>query len=195
MFHIKFFFTFLFKVIINNPWKVIFLGIIIFCFSYVSNAELQEIKYPIIQKFMNDGKTHLIVKSGDSYSVKELLTDSRILDNNLVCKEISDAYIILIVIGIVFSIIFLIACFIPDEEVNWNFGDVWDTTKVLFVKSISEDDIYYYTYRGRLVAKKNYMLGEWDLEKLLSYPLNIYPPFEGTKADKRDKKIETIFKP
>lgn len=195
MFYIKFFFTFLFKVIINNPWKVIFLGIIIFCFNYVSNSELQEIKYPIIQKFVNDGKTHLVVKSGDSYSVKELLTDSRILDNKLVCKEISALYVILIVVGIVFLVIFLIACFIPDEEVNWNFGDILDTTKVLFVKSISEDDIYYYTYRGRLVAKKDYMLDEWDLEKLLSYPLNIYPPFEGTKADKRDKKIETIFKP
>jgi hypothetical protein len=195
MFYIKFFFTFLFKVLINNPWKVIFLGIIIFCFNYVSNAELQEIKYPIIQKFVNDGKTHLVVKSGDSYSIKELLTDSRIVDNNLVFKEISAVFVILIVVGIVFSIIFLLTCFVPDEEVNWNFGDIWDTTKVLFVKSISEDDIYYYTYRGRLVAKKNYMLGEWDLEKLLSYPLNIYPPFEGTKADKRDKKIETIFKP
>lgn len=195
MFYIKFFFAFLFKVIINNPWKVIFLGIIIFCFNYVNNVELQEIKYPIIQKFVNDGKTHLVVKSGDSYSVKELLTDSRIVDNNLVCKEISAGFVISIGLGIVFLVIFLLTCFVPDEEVNWNFGDIWDTTKVLFVKSISEDDIYYYTYRGRLVAKKNYMLGECDLEKLLSYPLNIYPPFEGTKADKRDKKIETIFKP
>ena len=41
----------------------------------------------------------------------------------------------------------------------------------------------------------NYFSLLGDLEKLLSYPLNIYPPFEGTKADKRDKKIETIFKP
>ena len=141
---------------------------------------------------MNDGKTHLIVKSDDSYSVKELLPDSKIVGNNLVCKEIPAGAVISIVIGIVFLIIFLISCFVPDEENQWNFGDIWDSTKVLFVKSISEDDTYYYTYRGRLLAKKNYMLGEWDLEELLSYPLNIYPIFEGTKADKRNNKLDKI---
>jgi len=193
MFYIKFLFAFLFKVIINNPWKVISLGIIIFCFNYSNNSELQEVKYPIIQKFMNDGKTHLIVKSGDSYSVKELMPDSKIVGNNLICKEIPAGFFISIVIGIVIVIIFLISCFVPDEETQWNFGDIWDSTKVLFVKSISEDNIYYYTYRGRLLAKKNYMLGEWDLEKLLSYPLNIYPIFEGTKADKRNNKLDKIL--
>jgi hypothetical protein len=38
------------------------------------------------------------------------------------------------------------------------------------------------------------MLGEWDLEKLLSYPLNIYPIFEGTKADKRNNKLDKILR-
>lgn len=194
MFHIKFFFIFLLKLLINNPWKISFLVGIILCFNYVNNAELEEVQEPIIHKFVNDGKDFYVVKSSESsYSVIEQKANTKILNNKIVLTQISLGTIILIIVLVVLVILFLMSTFITDDNINWNFIDIWDSTRVGFIEVFSENDVYYYTYRGRLLSKKEFQLGEWDLNRLLDSPLNIYPPFEGTKADIRNKKIEKIF--
>lgn len=194
MFQIKFFLTFLFKIIISNPWKITFLAIIIFCYNYVNNAELIEVQKPIIHKFMNDGKDFYVVKSSEnSYSVIEQKDNTKIINNKIVLTELEPGVIISIIVIVVLLIMLLIFTFVPEEDINWNFIDIWDSTRYKFIEVFSENDVYYYTYRGRLLSKKEFQLSEWDLICLLESPLNIYPPFEGTKADRRNKKIEKIF--
>lgn len=193
MFQIKFFLTFLFKVLINNPWKITFLASIIFCFNYANNAQLIEVQSPIIQNFKNDGKTFCVVKSENSYSVEELKPDTKITNNMIVTKQVSPLSIISTIVGLLLLIFFLVSTFVPEEDFNWNFSDIWDSTRFKFIEVFSENDVYYYTYRGRLLSRKEFQLSEWDLIRLLESPLNIYPPFEGTKADRRNKKIEKIF--
>jgi hypothetical protein len=80
-----------------------------------------------------------------------------------------------------------------DDSATWDFKNCFLNAKLRMVKCEFEDDIYYYHYKGKLIATSHDNLYSHKLERCLESPLNIYPDFPGTKEQRRDKKLKELF--
>jgi hypothetical protein len=200
---------FIFKYIINliksNKVKMGFLiGMIFFSFLVITkNSEYKTSDY-FINKFEFVGKqvyvtydsnNHLATKS---FSKDELHNE---VDNMVSYQKTSELYILYWILLVICGLFVIIPILIDDDDVSWDFEGVMVTTTRQFVEchveSESGKEVFFYVKDGRTLMKCEGTA--WDrfnhtelIKKFIKYPKN-FPKFDGTKEQKRDKKLKSIL--
>jgi hypothetical protein len=200
---------FIFKYIINliqaNKVKTGFLiGMIFFSFLvYTKNSEYRTSE-KFISKFEFAGKqTYVTCSSSNSLLIVSFTPDELPdeVDDMISYQKTSELYILWWVLLVVCGLFVIIPIFSSDDDVSWEFEDVMVNTTRQFVECHAENEagkeIFYYVKNGRILIKCEE--STWDrfnhselIKRFIKYPKN-FPKFEGTKEQKRDKKLNHIL--
>lgn len=175
---------------------MISMGIFFFC--YFLTIKIDDITYSdnIISKFQDNGNYHYIIRDSNSkgsYSIKSYDEEIKSTDGKLHYKQINPISIILIII-MIFLGVFLFLVTIIDDDTGWEISESWTESKLYLVKCEVEDGIYYYHYKGKLLTQCKHQLMTYEVTSYLRNPINLLPDFTGTKSQKRDNKLDEIFK-
>lgn len=170
------------------------IGVSLFLIYLIVNIDNSVIKKPVISHFSHDGRYHYVIPVGsDSYIVKSFNDPMEIINNKITYKDVHVVVVISAVVLFLISICLFLASIGIEDSATWDFGDCYSNAKLRMVKCELEDGIYYYHYKGKLIATSDVNLYSHSLEKCLSSPINIYPDFPGTKEQRRDKKLKELF--
>jgi hypothetical protein len=187
------------ELIRENIVKTIFVTIAILALYFSYNVDREMVNTDrVYAKFIDDENyTNYVIKSGNSYSVKQFDKPLKITKNTITYEEMSDVRFLLLLIHFI-SLVFLVIGFImglTDDDLSWNFNDCWLSAFSTLVVCELENDIYYYIILGRLIHSSN-KLNSVDrlLKKLDIYgfkDLINYPKFK-TKTQTRNAKLNKL---
>ena len=195
-------FILLYELITSNPVKSVFLSIALttLYFSYNVEPEMTT-TVKVHTHFINDNYHNYVI--GDkNYSVKEFEKPLNIKNGTITYKEMSGIRFMLLV-GFWITTIFLIIAFFmglssDDDDVSWEFNEIWLRSLSTLIICELEDGMYYYMMLGRLVYKSDRLYEKYRSDKLVERfniyglrDLMNYPKFK-TKTQTRNSKLEKL---
>lgn len=186
---------FILTLIRKNPVKVSLLFITPFFFFFGLNSQDVQMDLNLITQFSDGGKFHYVVKKQENYDIYDFDKPAIINNNQITIIEKSVIYTISLIVLTLIAVFFFAAFIVGlnDTDLGWEISDVIIESKLKLVKCDFEDEIYYYHYRGKLIAKKSFQVDISTLVSALKKPLNILPDFKGTKSQIRDKKLKSLI--
>jgi len=197
---LKFIVLYLYKTIINNPWKLIFTAITITSFTFADTFSDSK-RTLVISDSLNLNHTYQYVyqdvNGGDiEYKIHNSDKPLKVSDGKIELLKYND---INIVVWVIFGISLLISVILnvlaitnSDVDSEWDWNESFDYALEWFTKTYKEGDEYYYYAFGKLLEKSRRhddgTSSVGSLRKLKKRPN--YEPVE----KKRDRLIENILK-
>lgn len=179
----------------KNPVKIILLSIfgILLYLSYKMEPIHIKIVKPIYKFTISDNAYYYTyLENSKPYTV--LSQDELDKNNKLAIKEKNDdKYFCMTLISIILLLIF-ITSFSKDDDVNWEIKEVISNYRISNVETEMENDIYTYTYKGKLLIQTSYKLDiSYIKDALKSYSdnPNLFPDYE-TKKQRRKRLLRDI---
>ena len=132
---------------------------------------------------------------------KSSSSDYQIKDGKLIVKSISDTYVLLIILIVIFSAILLTGTLSSDSDINWNLKEIIKDFLFYKMKVDYEGENKYYTLNGKLLFshEKNRNFSRWDIEenfndKLVLYlkNKNILDNWESA-SKRRERQLKELF--
>lgn len=187
----------LFGLIKRNPVKIIlFVAATSLMFiAYKTEYPKTETKHKLFFS-KKDGSNYIKIYdvNGDyqlEYDNKEPKSYSSYSD-----KPIHDVtFVIGIILSICSLISILLALFMDDNDINWEFNTVFSESCISLIKCEFEEGKYYYTINGRLLGIEDRKVSDptdkyYNNVKGISYILSL-PKFN-TKSKKREDKLKSL---
>jgi hypothetical protein len=183
---------FLKSVLVKNPIKLSLIAVSFILGILIVKVDDSKIKKKVITQFTDGGEYHYVTKDSE-YDIKSFDEPKEILDGKISYSETHPVVFLSSVFLFLISLILFLASIGIEDSATWDFKECFNTARLDLVRCDSEDDIYYYHYKGKLILVSKEISSASKLERLLESPLNIYPDFPGTKEQRRDKKLKELF--
>ena len=189
-------FKYLTTLIINNIIKSVLLFISILCLCCANQVPDSSTTKHIVSVFKDAGKYNYVAVNSEGYKVITFSEEKKLDNNgNISYLESNWLAIILYVIFGVSLLVVIIATFMNDDDVGWEFPETWEKTMLKEVRCEDDGGIYNYSLRGKLLLKSDVIVDDYALRKHVSAyctTKNIFPDYKGTKSQIRDTKIKDI---
>jgi hypothetical protein len=160
--YLKFIFVFLFELVKNNPIKLSLIVASIILFSFAGTIPDSHDKYNIVAETKVENTYIYIYKT---------IGDNKIGYENIWSEgkpiEVKNGVITLVsyhggnyalwAIFVIIVIILIVAFFIGlgDDDIGWDFEDVWESAFCSLIYCEEENGVFYYFALGRLIEKRN----------------------------------------
>lgn len=173
----------------KNPIKIIFFLIFgtLFYLSYRMDPIDVKIVKPIYTFTISDNAHYYTyLENNNPYTI--LSQEYPDKNNKLTIKKTNDdRYFSLILTSIVLFVM-LITSFSKDDDVNWEIKDVIANHRISNVETEMENNIFTYTYKGKLLSQTTYRMDNSYikdvLESFLENP-NLFPDYESKKQRRK----------
>jgi hypothetical protein len=160
--YLKFIFVFLFELVKNNPIKLSLIVASIILFSFAGTIPDSHYKYNIVAETKVDS-TYIYIY--------EVISDNKIKYENIWSEgkpiEVKNGVITLVsyhggnyalwaiffIIVIILIVVFFIG--LDDDDIGWDFEDVWESAFCSLIYCEEENGVFYYFALGRLIEKRN----------------------------------------
>lgn len=179
----------------KNPIKIIFFLIVgtLFYLSYRMDPIDIKIVKPIYTFTISDNAHYYTyLENNNPYTI--LSQEYPDKNNKLTIKKTNDdRYFFLTLTSIVLFMIF-ITSFSNDDDVNWEIKDVIAHHRISNVETEIENNIYTYTYKGKLLFQTTYRVDISHLKDIMTTFLenpNLFPDYE-TKKSRRKRLLSDI---
>jgi len=178
----------------KNPIKIIFFLIFgtLFYLSYRMDPIDVKIVKPIYSfTISNNAHYYTYLKNNSPYTV--LSQEYPDKNNKLTIKEVNDVRGLCITITFIILFMLFITSF-SNDDVNWEIEDVIANHKISKIETDIENDIYTYTYKGRLLLQTSYRIDGShlrDIMKSFAQNPNLFPEYE-TKKKRRKRLLSDI---
>lgn len=196
---IKFIAAYLYKILISNPWKLIFITSSIILWNFAGTVPNTVSTLTMLDSTHLDQSYQYIYKTIKDkkivYEVYQSDVPLRLYEGKLAVSEYSGANVILWALFVVSVIILCVLLFfsIDDDDAKWGFDNAFNYALSWFTKCYRDekDDKYIYYAFGKLLLMSRYPNDKPRI-KSLRY-LRMLPDYE-PKQEKRNKTIEKILK-
>ncbi len=179
----------------KNPIKIIFFLIVgtLFYLSYRMDPIDIKIVKPIYTFTISDN-AHYYTYLEDNNPYTILSQEYPDKNNKLTIKKTNDdRYFFLTLTSIVLFMIF-ITSFSNDDDVNWEIKDVIANHRISNIETEMENNIYTYTYKGKLLFETTYRIDSSHLKDIMVTFIknpNLFPDYE-TKKSRRKRLLSDI---
>ncbi len=199
--YIKFTLILLFELIKTNIGKTIFLIAAIVGFNYAETFPPDTDTYHVVAETKVDNTYIYVYKSISDNKVQydNVWQEGKPLEvkNGFISmKSYNGANIFFWVLFGISTVILIICTFINDDDVGWEFQDVWVESFTTLIYCEEEDGYFYYFALGRLISKRdkqinrNYrMVGELHIDGFRD--LYRCPKYQ-TKKQRRETLLDEI---
>jgi len=160
--YLKFIFVFLFELVKSNPIKLSLIVVSIILFSFAGTIPDSHDKYNIVAE----------TKVENTYIyIYEVISDNKIKYENIWSEgkpiEVKNGVITLVsyhggnyalwAFFVIIVIVLIVAFFIglSDDDIGWDFEDVWESAFSSLIYCEEENSVFYYFALGRLIGKRN----------------------------------------
>lgn len=205
---LKLVFVFILNLIKRNPVKLVFLIVLAISFSKAGTYPDTKVSYSIIDslcvKEPDNKKCYLYIVNSYSdgnikYEILKSDTPIKVIKGIYSNMEYAGFNIFLWVLVGLSSFLLLVCFFIGiggDDQVEWEFKDVWRESFNSLVICVEEDGKYYYMCFGRLIKMNDTLLSNYNSKYNLFglngfSDLHIYPKFE-TRQSKRNRHLNKL---
>lgn len=189
---------YLWRLIINNPVKLIALSIAIVGFTFAGKIPDNISEHNVINTFRFnsvEGKKWVYVTlDNGSFDVFDYDTEQPIIGHKLIHHEFNIVNALLWIMSGIIIFFIIMLTFMDDNDLNWNGSDIWVKVKLTKVKCHLQDSKYYYVLDNKLLAESQDMINYYTIHSLVENYIknkNLYPTFH-TIEELRDKKIDRI---
>lgn len=179
----------------KNPIKIIFFLIFgtLFYLSYRMDPIDVKIVKPIYSFAIGDNAHYYTyLENNNPHTV--LSQDDLDKNKKLTIKEVNDVRGLCITITFIILFMLFITSFSNDSDVNWEIKDVIANHRISNVETEMENNIYTYTYKGKLLFETTYRTDSSHLKDIMVTFLknpNLFPDYE-TKKSRRKRLLSDI---
>lgn len=178
----------------KNPIKIFLFLIFGFLFSLPYNSDKINVKVisPIYSFKVGNANYYTYLEDNKPLTILSQQAPDK--NNKIFLKEINqDRSFFMFLIGGILVIIF-IASFSNDHDINWEIERVILKHRLSNVESEMENNIYTYTYNGKLLIQTTYRLDKSSIKEALKSYLecpNLFPDYE-TKKQRRKRLLHDV---
>jgi len=198
---IKFILAYLYKIIISNPWKLIFITTSIILWNFAGTIPNTSSTLTMLDSTHLDQSYQYIYKTIKDdkvvYNIYQSNVPLELPEGKLIISEYSSINVVLWILFVVSAIILcmLLLSSIYDDDSSWDFGEAFDYALSWFTRCYRDekngDYKYIYYAFGKLMLTSRYPNDKPNIRSLRS--LRMLPDYE-PKQEKRNKTIEKILK-
>lgn len=204
-----FLFRYIYKLILRNPGKIIFLlvGLISLYVNMMYITQNYTYTERVLTQFEVHGQKYIVIEDNgmsDNFRTEKLTSDYSFNDNGeIIDVGTSNWFIGLWILSGVCWAVFLISP--VDSDCRWDFDEIYDECRIRNVKVDREGTKLYYHYKGRILKVfdtgdpemyNGKGLSRSEVAKLIhefKKSPNLYEKYIGTKSKIREGKIDKLF--
>jgi hypothetical protein len=194
---------FLWRVLRDNPVKLIFIAVILICIYGVTNYMwTSETKQTLNdQPLIFAGKYYYTLIDEQSHVESKGFDKPLVVNNHSVTyTDISPIFVLSCIGLVVLGICILVSTISQDDGLNWNIKKHWGRIAIDMIKCYEQDGYYYYVFKDRLLLKTDYqMTGQYNTHSKFSELLrdyreqkNLFPEWLPID-EKRDRKLKALI--
>lgn len=193
----KFSILFLYKLIITNPWKLIF--IFLSCFFWTKAGTYPDVKtaIPVVDSLKSDGNflyVYRIVENDKiNYDIWKSDKPAKLVNSTIIYDKYNDKNV-LYWVGFVCCLIITIVILgmaISDSDAAWNFSKSFNWTLSWFVKTDIVGEYYIQYVFGKMVSKQMHLNSVEYLNINNLRNLRALPDYESV-SEKRERSLKKI---
>ena len=155
--YLKLLFNFIKYLVIKNPIKIL-LTVVAFVTFHFAETLPGEWEYVDLVSQAKHKNTYVYVigdeKNTSGYQVLTSDKQETIKDGQLAVWDYHDGNVVLWIFFGISTLIVVIATFVPEDDVNWDFEYVYQRAITTLIYCELEEDTYYYMVMGRLIEKR-----------------------------------------
>jgi len=194
---------FLWRVLRDNPVKLIFIAVILICINGVTNYTWTSVtKHTLNEKPLIFADKYYYTLLDNQGHVESKGFDKPLVVNNhsVTYTDISPIFVISCIGLVVLGICILVSTISQDDDINWNIKKHWTSMSINMIKCYEQDGYYYYVFNNRLLMKSEYLMtGLYNTQSRFSELLrdyrehkNLFPEWIPLD-EKRDRKLKALI--
>jgi hypothetical protein len=200
---------YIYKLIVRNPGKLIFLSAGLIALYINMNYITQNYTYTerVLTQFEVHGQKYIVIEDDgktDNFRTEKLTNEYAFNDNGEIVKTGTEGWFI--GLWVISGVCWAIVLFAPlESSCAWEFDEIYDECRIRNVKVDREGTKLYYHYKGRIL--KVFDTGDTEMyngkglsrsevarliHEFKKSP-NLYEKYIGTKSKIREGKIDKLF--
>jgi hypothetical protein len=194
---------FLWRVLSDNPIKLLFIAVILICIYGVRHYMwTSETKHTLNDQPLIFADKYYYTLLDDQGRVESKGFDKPLVVNNhsVTYTDISAIFVLSSIGLVVLSICVIVCTLSKDDDINWNSKLHWDSVAIGLIKCYEQDGAYYYVFKDRLLIRTDYqMTGQYNTHSKFSELLrdyrkhkNLFPEWIPLD-EKRDRKLKALI--
>lgn len=194
---------FLWRVLGDNPIKLLFIAVISICIYGVRYYMwTSETKHTLNDQPLIFADKYYYTLLDDQGRVESKGFDKPLVVNNhsITYTDISAIFVLSSIGLVVLSICVIVCTLSKDDDINWNSKLHWDSVAIGLIKCYEQDGAYYYVFKDRLLIRTDYqMTGQYNTHSKFSELLrdyrkqkNLFPEWIPLD-EKRDRKLKALI--